>query len=108
MTQQPSTGETGRVLKFSPRRRAGAPLVVPDLPVRSPNNAGGDAGGDAEADDYGHRMRMNLATLVVIALLVACGLWLADGMAEFRAAQECLTMGARGTCAAIRIPERHP
>jgi hypothetical protein len=25
-------------------------------------------------------------------------------MAEFRAAQECLAMGARGTCAAIQVP----
>ena len=103
MAQEPSTGETGRILKFTPRRRAGEDSGHPDLRVLVPEDRD-----SAEADDYGHRMKTNIAALAVVLLLIACGLWLADGMAEFRAAQECLTMGARGTCAAIRVPERAP
>jgi hypothetical protein len=103
MAQEPSTGETGRILKFTPRHRAGMGTDVPDLTVLAPEDRHG-----AEADDYSHRMKTNIAALAVVLLLIACGLWLADGMAEFRAAQECLTMGARGTCAAIRVPERQP
>lgn len=103
MAQEPSTGETGRILKFTPRRRAGMDTDAPNLPGLVPEEQH-----DAEADDYGHRMKTNIAALAAVLLLIACGLWLADGMAEFRAAQECLTMGARGTCAAIRVPERAP
>jgi hypothetical protein len=101
MAQQPSTGETGRVLKFTPRARAG--ITVPDPPVTAAEDPS-----NAEADDYRHRMKTNIAALAVVLLLIACGLWLAKEMAEFRAAQECLAMGARGSCATIRVPERIP
>jgi hypothetical protein len=100
MAQEPSTGETGRILKFTPRRPAGTSTVVPDLPVPAPE----DQRGDGEPDDYRHRMKTNVAALAVVVVLIAFGLWLADGMAEFRANQECLAMGARGACAAIRAP----
>lgn len=107
MAQQLSTDETGRILKFTPRRRAGLGTdpgaELPDQPVPVP-----DGSCNTDADDYRHRMKTNIAALAAVLLLIACGLWLADGMAEFRAAQECLTMGARGTCAAIRVPERGP
>jgi hypothetical protein len=101
MAQQPSTGEPGRILKFTPRRRAD--MALPDPPATAPGDLSG-----SEADDYRHRMKTNIASLAVVLLLIACGVWLANGMAEFRAAQECLAMGARGTCATIRVPDRGP
>lgn len=78
-------------------------MALPDPPATTPEDPSG-----SEADDYRHRMTTNIVALAVVLLLIACGLWLANGMAEFRAAQECLAMGARGTCAAIRVPDRGP
>jgi hypothetical protein len=103
MSHDPLAGETGRILKFEPRHRRWFPMHWPDPP-------GLDSVDDhprTEDDDYPHRMRMNVAALAVLVLLGTCGLWLADKMSELRAAQECLTMGARGACAAIPVPD-HP
>jgi len=94
----------GRLIKFTPRRPAGAPAVVPDLPAYAPDEQS-QAG---EPDDYRHRMKMNLAAFAVVTLLVACGLWLANEMAKFRAAQDCMSMNLRGACAAIPVPDRRP
>lgn len=96
MTSEPS----GRIVKFTPR--SGAPRSMPDPPM-----VGQDARIEGtEVDDYRHRMTMNIAAAAVLTLLMAFGLWLAEQMAENRAAQECLAMGARGACAAIPVPPR--
>lgn len=74
-------------------------MAAPDQPAVPPDERR-HAG---EAEDYRHRMKTNIAALAVVVALIICGLWLAAGLAEFRAAQECLTMHARGACAAIRV-----
>jgi hypothetical protein len=80
---------------------------VPDPPMAGPDDTvEGSAVEGSDADDYRHRMTMNIAAAAVLTLLMAFGLWLAEQMAENRHAQECLAMGARGACAAIPVPPR--
>lgn len=49
-------------------------------------------------------MKTNAATLVVVAVLIWCGLWLADTIAQFRKNQDCVLSG-RSNCAPIAVPE---
>lgn len=51
---------------------------------------------DDEPDDYRHRMIMNAAALIVVALLIGAGLWIADTMAAMRKNQDCVLSGRRG------------
>jgi hypothetical protein len=92
--------ESTRIVKFTPRLRQDGPRPRSDPPVVHQDNP---SEAD-EVDEYRHRMKMNLAAATVVTLLITFGLWLAGQMAEFRAAQECLAMGARGACAAIQVP----
>jgi hypothetical protein len=48
-------------------------------------------------------MLMNALGLVVTALLVVGGVWIADVMAHMRKDQDCVLMG-RPNCAHINIP----
>jgi hypothetical protein len=57
---------------------------------------------DDGGDDFGHRMRMNAAAIVVLALLVAAGVWIANTMAEMQKNQDCVLQGRRN-CAPIDI-----
>lgn len=100
MGNEPLRRETGRIVKFTPPPRARLPIPLSgSLIARKDEPHEAD-----EADDYHHRMKTNVAAAAVVTLLIAFGLWLAGQMADFRAAQECLTMGARGTCARIQVP----
>ena len=56
-----------------------------------------------EADDYRHRMAVNVAGLAAVVLLALAGIWLADRMAEIRKNQDCVLSGRRN-CAAIEAP----
>jgi hypothetical protein len=100
MADETPARETARIVKFTPRLREDIPLP-PSGPVILHQN---ETPQDDDADEYRHRMTMNLAAAAFVTLLMAFGLWLAGQMAEFRAAQECLAMGARGTCAKIQVP----
>lgn len=51
---------------------------------------------DSEPDDYRHRMWMNVAALIVVALLIGAGLWIANTMAAMRKNQDCVLSGRRG------------
>jgi hypothetical protein len=90
--------QTARIVKFTPRLREGMPLSEPAIVHQDETSEADDA------DEYRHRMKMNVAAAAFVTLLIVFGLWLAGQMAEFRAAQECLAMGARGACAAIPVP----
>ena len=48
------------------------------------------------ADDYRHRMIVNVAAFFVIAALIGAGIWLADTMATMRKNQDCVLSGRRG------------
>jgi hypothetical protein len=48
-------------------------------------------------------MRMNAAAIIVLALLVAAGVWIANTMAEMQKNQDCVLQGRRN-CAPIEVP----
>jgi hypothetical protein len=81
----------GRVLKFRRGPRA----------ARSPATGASPVEGLAkyergkEADDYRHRMMVNLAAFVFVLALIGAGLWLADSMASLRRIQDCVLAGHR-------------
>jgi hypothetical protein len=102
-----SSEERGRVLPFEPRhtaagRRAGMPGLGAD-PSPVPDVESYRHGGAEEDDDYRHRMKMNVIALMVVVLLVAGGLWIADTIAQMRKTQDCVLSGRRG-CAPITVP----
>ena len=55
-----------------------------------------------DADDYRHRMLMNLAALLFVATLIGVGLWIADTMAAMRKNQDCVLSGRRG-CTPVMV-----
>src|SRR3954454_19273105 len=89
-----------------PLRRRGAP------PARSARHAGyreplpPDPQGEDrdDTDDYRRRMLANAVGLVLIAGLIAAGIWLADAIAAMRKQQDCVLSGRRN-CAPIAMPE---
>ena len=84
--QQSPSPEPGQVLRF--RHRRSNELAGPnDLSQYERND---------EPDDYRHRMWMNVAALVVVALLIGVGLWIANTMATMRKNQDCVLSGRRG------------
>ena len=95
---RPSDTES-RVLLF-PRRGnrtpAHAPSPVDDL-VRFERGEG--------ADDYRHRMKVNVAAFVVVLALIGAGLWLAETMAELRKHEDCILSG-RHNCTPIELNDR--
>jgi hypothetical protein len=88
----PRSGKSGRVLRF--RHRRSEELVGPDDLSRY--------GGGDQPDDYRHRMLVNLAALVVVALLIAAGLWIANTMSVMRKNQDCVLSGRRG-CTPVEV-----
>jgi hypothetical protein len=102
-----SNDESGRVLQFERRNAA------PDRQGAKPQIGGRDqspvaeireyAGRGGDDDDYRHRMKMNAVALTVLVLLVVCGLWIADTIAEMRKNQDCVLSGRRA-CAPIDLP----
>ena len=102
--------EMGRVLPFEPRRRA-----RPPHPPLSSSPIGGSPvadidkyvrGGVEEDDDYRRRMRTNAAAIVVVGLLIWCGFWLFNTLAELRKVQDCVLTG-RTNCVHIDVPQAH-
>jgi len=98
--------EMGRVLRFEPRRKPqrpdewlssapSAPSPVSDLEKYSR--------GREDGEDYRHRMRANLAAIVLVGLLIWCGYWLFNTLAEMRKLQDCILTG-RTNCAPITVP----
>jgi hypothetical protein len=100
--------ERGRVVSFRPR----VPRARNDnhrwprpLPPPAPDLSKYER--DREADDYRRRMANNLLAFAVLCLIVYCGIWLANTMADMRASLDCSLTG-RTNCAPIRIPAPDP
>jgi hypothetical protein len=92
---QPS-GDKGRLLRFRQRRSSDLPpgqTPVEDLAKYEHGD---------EADDYRHRMMMNVAAFAFVVALIGAGLWLADTMAALRKSQDCVLSGRRG-CAPVEV-----
>jgi len=74
-------------------------------PRRSPVE---DVGKYARGEDenYRHRMVNNVLAFVVLVVIVYCGVWLANTMAQMRRDQDCVLTG-RTNCAPIQIFNDH-
>jgi hypothetical protein len=93
--------EKGQVVMFRPR----VPRARNDnmrQPHRSPVNDLSQYARDTE-EDYRHRMVNNVLAFLVLALIVYCGVWLANTMAQMRKDQDCVLTG-RTNCNPIQVP----
>jgi len=96
--------EKGRVLLFRPRvSRARNDNLRRPAPLRSPVDDLSKYEQSRENDSYRHRMVNNLLAFAVLILIVYCGVWLANTMAQLRASQDCVLTG-RTNCAPIKVP----
>ncbi len=98
-------GPFGQVLKFEPRRPY-KPTVASTAAQAIDDELDDFARFEQEHDepiDYRHRMIMNLIAVVILALLVGLGVWIADTIADLQREQDCLMQG-RSNCAPIEIP----
>ena len=98
--------EMGRVLRFEPRHGPRRP--PPRFPAppfgRSPvEDLDKYSRQSDDTEDYRHRMRTNAAAILVVGLLIWCGYWLFDTLAEMRKTQDCILSG-RTNCARIDMP----
>jgi hypothetical protein len=104
-TEDPTTDDRGRVVRFRPRQpvqkvQAFSNLAADESPVA---DVGKFDRGPEEPDDYGHRMRMNALAVVLLAVLIAGGMWIVDTMTQMRKNQDCVLMGRRN-CAQVSTP----
>jgi hypothetical protein len=100
---------SAQILRFE-RRKSGAgwhgPILSRTPPEPSPVEDVGKYAGQGE-DDYRHRMKANAAAFVVLALLIVCGYWLADTIAQMRKNQDCVLSGRRG-CTPVQVTPSQP
>ena len=86
----------GRVIRFRPR--GVAPWRWP-LPRSQPSTGPDDDLSKYEkpetADDYRHRMKMNMLGLIVTIVLMSAGAWLFATLAEIQKNQDCYLSGRR-------------
>jgi len=106
--QEPGQLESGQILTFQLRRRAGTPAAR-HAPI-APDGDGADPVDDLAAFeeedghiDYRHRMLMNVIAVVVVSMLITAGVWIADTIAAMQKAQDCALQG-RQNCAPIDVP----
>jgi hypothetical protein len=100
--------ESGQILTFQLRRRAGTPSprhapIAPDGDGAEPVD---DLAAFEEEDghiDYRHRMLMNVFAVVIVSILITAGVWIADTIAAMQKAQDCALQG-RQNCAPIELP----
>ena len=104
-SQEPQRDEEkGRILLFRPRiPRARNDNMRRSYPLRSPVDDLSKYERSRENDSYRHRMVNNLLAFAVLSLIVYCGIWLANTMAQLRADQDCVLTG-RTNCAPIKVP----
>ncbi len=96
MTPNPVDKPESRVIPFRPRTTSRAHafgnLAADRSPVRDLAKYGHPADDD---DDYAHRMKMNALAVLVLAVLIAGGMWIVDTMARTRKMQDCVLSGQR-------------
>lgn len=110
--------EMGRILRFEPRHKPQRPGASPGAhptprlsPWLSPAPGGPSPVEGLEkysrdledGDDYRNRMRANIAAILLVGILIWCGYWLFNTLAELRKVQDCILTG-RTNCAPITVP----
>jgi hypothetical protein len=100
--------ESARVLRFARKnsaasRRSFFPRIPPfeQTPVEDVGKYAHDR--PDQSDDYRRRMRNNVLALAFVAVLVVCGFWIADTIAQMRHDQDCVLSGRRG-CTPVDVP----
>lgn len=88
-----------RILRFRHRRSEDLGGTGPDAPVGGLDRYEHDE----DADDYRHRMAVNVAALLLVGGLIGGGLWIANTMADMRKNQDCALQGRRN-CTPIDVP----
>lgn len=86
-----------RVLDF--KRRASPSRPAPPIEDLSKYEQG------EEADDYRHRMTVNVIAFAFIVALIGAGIWVADTMATIKKNQDCVLSGRRG-CTPVNVDSR--
>jgi len=84
--EQSSSHRERRVLNF----RRGPAGVRPPSAEPTPVEDLAKYERDESADDYRHRMTVNVVAFVFVVALIGAGLWLADTMARMRKDQDCV------------------
>lgn len=107
---QDGAPRTAQVLQFRPRQRA--PEPDPDAAESDDEGLLDDLSRyeqerDEEPINYARRMLMNVIAIVVVAVLIAVGVWLADTIAQMERDQDCVLQG-RHNCAPIEVPMARP
>lgn len=99
VSDDPSSAESERrVVNFRRGQASARPPVAPSAPVEDLAKYQRSEG----ADDYRHRMMLNIATFLFVIGLIGAGIWLADTMARMRKDQDCVLSGRRG-CTPVEV-----
>ncbi len=93
-----STENERRVVNFRRGRVSTRPPADPPTPVEDLAKYERSEG----ADDYRHRMMVNIAAFLFVIGLIGAGIWLADTMARMRKDQDCVLSGRRG-CTPVEV-----
>jgi hypothetical protein len=96
--EQSSSHSERRVVSF--RRGPGSARLPSENPTPVEDLAKYER--DESADDYRHRMIVNVVAFAFIVVLIGAGLWLADTMAQMRRNQDCVLSGRRG-CTPVEV-----
>lgn len=99
VSDDPSSAENEqRVVNFRRGRTSARPPVSTPDPVEDLAKYERSTG----ADDYRHRMMVNIAAFLFVIGLIGAGIWLADTMARMRKDQDCVLSGRRG-CTPVEV-----
>jgi hypothetical protein len=99
VNDDPSSAESERrVVSFHRGRAAARPPMAPPAPVEDLSKYQRTDG----ADDYRHRMIVNVVAFLFVIGLIGAGIWLADTMARMRKDQDCVLSGRRG-CTPVEV-----
>ncbi len=98
--------QSGQILDFQLRRRIERqPLLHQGLGPDDDDPSDDLSGYEEEGRNinYRQRMLMNVIAVLVVSLLIAAGVWIADTIAAMQKDQDCVLQG-RQNCAPIELP----
>jgi hypothetical protein len=99
VSDDPSSAKSdARVVSFRRGQANPRQSVVPADPVEDLAKYERSEG----ADDYRHRMIVNVVAFLFVIGLIGAGIWLADTMARMRKDQDCVLSGRRG-CTPVEV-----
>ena len=103
MLDRPTSASRDKVVHIRTRRPILARRPAPEQPQAMLPGHDGTDGAESVADDFRHRMIVNVIAFGFVAMLVMAALWLADALATMRKDQDCVLSGRRG-CSPVETP----